>query len=134
MRFHAKERLIGPQQVQWQFEERSISMAPSQMLLVRILVAKVMDESLVFEILRNIPIRQDTPDWNCVWWVAEALVKLGQDGRALGTSVLEWNTVKTAAMQYCQSKIDQHRFDGQASFDMSKTATYDLIKRKETIP
>ncbi|KAF7509587.1 hypothetical protein GJ744_007625 [Endocarpon pusillum] len=51
----------------------------------------------------------------------------------MGTSVLEWESVRDEAMKYCQRKQDQHRFDGQGLYDSSKAPTYDLVEGKETI-
>jgi len=67
-------------------------------------------------------------------WIKEALEGLKVDGKALGTSVTEWNQVRDGAMTYCQRKKDQHRFDGQGNFNMNKTPTYDLMDDRETIP
>lgn len=117
----------------WTFEERECSLAPTSMLLVRITVGKVADGNRLVEILRNTPIRQGQPGWNCVFWVREALEMLKVDLKALGTSVVEWEKVRSGAMDYCQRKKDQHRFDGQGNFDMRKVPTYDLMERKESI-
>ena len=59
--------------------------------------------------------------------------ELKVDPKALGTSVMEWEKVRNQAMDYCQQKKDQHRFDGQGNFDRSKAPTYDLMEQKETI-
>jgi hypothetical protein len=47
---------------------------------------------------------------------------------------MEWGAVRDAAMEYCQRKKDQHRFDGKGKFDTSRVSTFDLIEGKETIP
>ncbi len=70
-------------------------------------------------------------EWNCVVWVRQALLALQNDGKAVGTSVLDWHTVRDAAMKYCQEKIDAHRFDGKVKFDMTRPATYDFLKKKK---
>ncbi|KAI1837129.1 hypothetical protein DTO006G1_5973 [Penicillium roqueforti] len=132
-RYHAKERMETSGSSQWFFEERQCRLAPTSMLLIRIMVGKVVDGSRLVEILRNTPIRQGQPDWNCVFWVKEALEKLKLDPKALGTSVVKWERVRSQAMDYCQQKKDQHRFDGQGNFDRSKAPTYDLMQQKETI-
>ena len=104
------------------------------MLLVRIMIAKVEDQSRLSDILRGTPIRQDEQGWNCVLWIKEALEKLKGDPKALGTMVIEWEKVRDGAMAYCQRKKNEHRFDGKGNFDMGKVPTYDLIERKETVP
>lgn len=58
---------------------------------------------------------------------------LKADPKALGTSVVKWEKVRSEAMEYCQRKKDQHRFDGQGNFDMRKVPTYDAMERMEII-
>ncbi|KAH3404497.1 hypothetical protein KXV40_003104 [Aspergillus fumigatus] len=103
VRYHAKERPKLGGGSEWFFEERECPLAPTSMLLVRIMVGK------------------------------EALETLKVNPKALGTSIVEWEKVRSAAMDYCQRKKDQHRFDGQGNFNMRKVPTYDLIERKEII-
>jgi hypothetical protein len=67
------------------------------------------------------------------FWVKEALDTLKVNSKALGTSVVEWEKVRNKAMNYCQRKKDQHRFDGQGNYNMRKVPTYDLMERKEII-
>lgn len=133
VRYHAKERIELGGGSKWFFEERECSLAPTSMLLVRIMVGKITDRKRLVEILRNTPVRQGQPGWNCVFWVKEALDLLKVDSNALGTSVVEWKKVCSGAMDYCQQKKDQHRFDGQGNFDMKHVPTYNLIERKEVI-
>lgn len=133
IRYHAKERIKLGGGSEWTFEERECSLYPTSMLLVRIMVGKVADGSRLVEILRNTPIRQGQPGWNCVSWVKEALEMLKADTKALGTSVVEWEKVRNGAMDYCQQKKDQHCFDGQGNFNTEKAPTYDLMAQKEII-
>lgn len=133
-RYHAKERLKPEGGSEWCFEERDCSLTPTNMLLVRIMVAKVEDDSELATVLRDIPVRQGVKDWNCVSWVKEALQTLEDNAKALGTRVTGWDSIRNGVMLYVQRKMDQHRFDGQASFDMTRIATFDLVDGKETIP
>jgi hypothetical protein len=118
----------------WVFEERETTLMMTSALLVRVMIAKVENKDRLVSIIRNTPIRPDVAGWNCVGWVKEVLETLETDGKALGTGVIEWTKVRNGAMEYCQRKKDEHRFDGKVQFDMSKAATYDLIEGKETIP
>ncbi|KAK6603900.1 hypothetical protein H4I95_05803 [Botrytis cinerea] len=106
----------------------------TQMLLVRVMVAKIENYDRMLQILRAIPIRSKDEGWNCVGWVREALVELQNDGKTLGTAVIEWTTVRDAAMNYYQKKKDEHRFDGVVEWKTTKVATFDLIDGKEIIP
>ncbi|PKY05712.1 hypothetical protein P168DRAFT_129649 [Aspergillus campestris IBT 28561] len=134
MRFHVKERILpGGQGTEWVFENPPCRLGATSMLLVRIMVGKVKDSQRLTEILRTTPVRGDVGGWNCVSWVKEAVERAQAEEKVLGKCVLDWQTVRAAAMDYCQEKKDQHRFDGQGVFDMSRAPTYDLIQRKESI-
>lgn len=132
-RYHVKNRPKQGGGSAWRFEEVDCSLGSTDMLLVRMLVAKVENRDQVSNVLRNTPIRQGTNDWNCVHWMHEALKRLDADSMALGTRVTEWGSVR-GIIKYCQKKEDEHRFDGKGNFDMSKVPTYDLLKQKETVP
>jgi hypothetical protein len=109
-------------------------MAPTAMILVRVVVGKIENMDRLISVMESVPVRGNQPGWNCVEWLREALALLGKDKRALGTSVTEWQTVRDAAMEYVATKAAQHRFDGKAKpgqFDPSKVATYDLLEKKE---
>jgi hypothetical protein len=84
----AKERLT-PSGTEWFFNEQDIPLAPTGMLLVRIIIRKVEDKARLVSVFRNTPIRQDQPGWNCVIWVKKVLKGLKADGKAMGTSVLK---------------------------------------------
>ena len=103
------------------------------MLLVRLMIGKVEDGNRLAQILRTTPIRQNQVGWNCVAWIREALETLKADNVALGRSVVGWERVRNESMSYCQREKDQHRFDGQRNFDMTKVSTYDLFEHKEII-
>lgn len=131
--YHAKERISAEGKIEWAFHENECPLKPANMLLVRILIGKVKDRNRLARILNQTPIRQGQAGWNCVSWVKEALERVKTDGKALGTSVIDWEPVRSEAMRYCQDKKDQHRFDGQRDFDMSKAPTYDLIRKREIV-
>lgn len=138
-RFHVKEKLTnvgGHLQRIWKYEKRTIGTAATAMILVRITVAKVKDRDRLKSIFNRVPVRSDNPEWNCVEWVKEALANLQADGRALGTSCLDWETIRDTAMWYVQSKEADHRFDGQAlpgQFDTEQVPTWDLLVQVETM-
>lgn len=100
------------------------------MLLVRVIIGKVENNERLVNVLRTTPIRQGDSSWNYVGWVKEALEGLKADGQALGTCVIEWNSVRDGAMTYCQRKKDEHRFDGEGNFDMGRLRPMTLSKGK----
>lgn len=130
-RLHVKN---APFSSSWTFEELQSSMEATSQLLVRIVVGKIVNQEKVFTILRNVPVVQNDPAWNCVTWVKEALAALQKDAHAIGTSRLDWSTVRNEAISYCGNKIKNHRFDGKGNYDINKPATYDLLEGKETMP
>jgi hypothetical protein len=133
----------GQLQSVWQFEERDIGMAPTAMILVRILIGKVKKKDRLETIMRSIPIRAQLPGWNCVYWVEEAIQALHQyQGSGGGIFVkpafqLDWGTIRQYALWYVEEKVAAHRFDGQAlpgTFDNTKVPTWDLLKNSERTP
>lgn len=132
--YDAKERPNREGGSEWYFEERACSLRPTAMLLVRVVIGKIEDEAKLATTLRSVPVRQSVPGWNCVSWIIEALQKLEANSKALGTSVTGWSSVRNGVMSYVRRKTDEHRFDGQASYDMGKAATFDLIEGKELVP
>ncbi|KAI8945264.1 hypothetical protein F4801DRAFT_569015 [Xylaria longipes] len=115
----------------WTYDEMYISLQPNQMLLVRVVIGKVIDGRRLRDIFSRIPIRDSTPDWDCVGWVKEAPETTFEDGKALGTSANDWNSVRETAMWYVGHKREAHRFDGQGEYDMTKVPTWDMLKGRE---
>ncbi|KAL8713681.1 MAG: hypothetical protein Q9220_002207 [cf. Caloplaca sp. 1 TL-2023] len=132
MRYHARDSIHGD----WRYEEKDIGSATSMMLLGRVVVAKVVDNARLQAAFRGVAIVQGDKSWNCVAWVRQALEALKADGKAVGTSQLEWEVVRKTAMDYLARKTAQHRYDGLAPdgrFDMEKKPTYDLLEGRETV-
>lgn len=122
VQYHAKNNFKAEVGSDWAFEEIDCQLSNTMRLLVRVMIGNIVDKNRVVDILRNRPIRQGQPGWNCVSWVKEALETLWADPKALGTSVTGWDEVSQGALDYCQRKKDQHRFDGKGSFDMTSSS------------
>lgn len=106
---------------------------PVDMVLVRIMLAKVEDTSELAQLLRQVPIGQrEEGGWNCVAWVREAFLRIERSEDVVGTSVLGWEAVREAALSYCRRKRDQRRFDGTGKYDSTQVPTFDMISIKET--
>ncbi|KAH8777366.1 hypothetical protein F5883DRAFT_409224 [Diaporthe sp. PMI_573] len=141
-RFHVKETMTtvdGRTQSRWVFEERDIGMNPTAMILVRVIIGKVANLERVASVLREVPVRDNQSGWNCVWWLREALDMLRADAKALSggrSSAAGWKEAGEAAMEFVKGKEREHRFDGKAApgwFDMSRVATYDLLRGEEVV-
>jgi hypothetical protein len=131
-RYHAKEEIGEDGMKRFQFEEVACSLLPTRMLLVRVLIAKVEDSERLAGVMRQIPIGTRDQGWNCVTWVRDVLERLQREEKILGRKIIDWQKVRDAAMEYCQRKRDQHRFDGKGQFDPNKVPTYGLLEGKET--
>jgi hypothetical protein len=116
----------------WTFEEAETPLTTTRQMLVRVLVAKVADRERLLRVIRAVPIVQKDTSFNCIAWVRHALEALQQDKVALGTSSLDWTTVRDNAMAYCQKKKDMHRFDGKVECDITWPPTFDLLAGRET--
>lgn len=129
MRYHVKNPPIQG----WQFEEAQVqNMRNPDNLLVRILIAKVKDEARLAEIFRNVPVVQDDPSWRCRTWVRNALEAINQDGRAVGTSILDWGQIETVARQYAGDKTEAGRFRDSSLLQQPKP-TWDMLQERETV-
>lgn len=148
-RFHVKETMTtvdGCTQSRWVFEERDIGMNPTAMILVRIVIGKVGNLDRVASVLRQVPVHQNLPGWNCVSWLRDALEMLRTNGKALSgarssavtpeAATAAWEEDKKVALEFVRDKERQHRFDGKATpgwFDMSRVPTYDLLAKDELV-
>lgn len=138
-RFHAKQELAivdGSYRSVWKYEGKDTRLLPTDMLLVRILVGKVLDMHRLVLVLENTPIRGDESGyerWNCVEWVKEALEAIQSDGKALGTSVVKWSSVRNTAMWYVAKKKSEHRLDGQGDGSDPRAPTWSLLDQNELI-
>lgn len=119
---------------EWIFDEKEMAKLWSAALLAKVVVAKVTDLERLKGIVRGIPIVQGDPNWNCVRWVEHALAAIQADGKAVGTSILDWVTVRDAAKRYVEEKKAARRYAGNSGFNMYKAATYDLLDGREIVP
>ncbi|POR37590.1 Uncharacterized protein TPAR_02238 [Tolypocladium paradoxum] len=135
--YHAKEKLVvsgNPPQIkpEWTYVNDSDRAA---MLLVRVAVGKIHDHAHLEQIFREVPLRTEDPDWNCVLWMEDAFKSVLRDGHALVSNVPDWDTVRRTAMWYERRKKSAHRFDGKDTdivYDPLKPATWDMLSNTET--
>lgn len=129
-RYHAKQY-----STLWAFCEEDIRLAPTNMILVRVLVAKVSNRRKLEAVLPNIPMRPEVPGWTCKTWVQEAFEAL-KDAQAIDCP-FGWATVCQTALWYVHHKAERHRFDGLAQtlyYDEAKVATWDMLEEGEKHP
>ena len=103
----------------WVYEETALAHCTNQMLLARIVVAKVKDRRRLQGIFQKVPLRPDTEGWNCMGWAREAFETAAREGKALGTRVGDWVAVRDVAMKHVGEKRAGHRYDGKGGFDLT---------------
>lgn len=101
MRHHA----VNPPLVGWKYEKVSLAdVRSTNNLLARILIAKVEDLDRLNMILERVPVVQDDPNWRCTSWIASALEAIAMDGKAVGTSELDWKKIEELGRSYVGAK------------------------------
>ncbi|KAH6970446.1 hypothetical protein BKA56DRAFT_636182 [Ilyonectria sp. MPI-CAGE-AT-0026] len=130
MRYHVKNNPIQG----WVYEEIDLpNVRSTNSLLARILIAKVEDDKRLVEIFRETPIVQGDPNWRCRTWVSDALTRIENDGRAVGTAQLDWGIIEPLARNYVAEKTAAGRYSGSAAMSLPKP-TWDTIEGRETVP
>lgn len=100
-------------------------------LLARILIAKVEDHDRLTAILERVPLVQDDPKWRCRSWIASALEAIEKDGKAVGTSQLDWTKIEELGRRYVAEKTAAGRYKQK---DLSgPRPTWDMLENKETV-
>ena len=131
VRYHVKNSIRpGYDGLLWYFEQKELGDFVSGLLLVRVLVAKIEKPDLLDDCVRRVPIVQDDKNWTCRIWVRDALASLDTEG-VLGTKVTDWMKIEEQTKHYAEEKhaVDRWR---DPKWDARKTATWDMLKEKET--
>lgn len=119
----------------WKYEEVALKdVRVTNNLLARILIAKVEDFERLITILRSVPVVQDDPNWRCRTWIATALSVLERDGKAVGTSQLDWATIEATARQYVAQKAASGRYQRVGEEVTNPKPTWNMLENKETTP
>ncbi|KAI2616132.1 hypothetical protein GGS26DRAFT_453945 [Hypomontagnella submonticulosa] len=129
MRYHVK----NPPGGNWLYVEDGLPDVQSTIrLLIRVMIAKVANERRLVEIFRTTPVVQNDPGFNCRSWVIDALSRISNDPRAVGTAELDWEKIEERARTYAAEKTAAGRFGyGQ---DMRKPKpTWDMLEDKEVV-
>ena len=101
-------------------------------LLARILIAKVEDVDRLTIILDRVPIIQDDPKWRCRSWIASALEAIAKDGKAVGTSELDWTRIEEFGRRYTAKKTAASRYM-QLNLLEGPRPTWDILENKEIV-
>ncbi|KAL2074290.1 hypothetical protein VTL71DRAFT_8068 [Oculimacula yallundae] len=67
----------------WVYDEQNFTdVRSTNTLLARIVIAKVENEKRLIDLLRNLPVINNDPDWTCRSWLAKASSDIARDGSA----------------------------------------------------
>ena len=135
-RYHVRQWLdpARPGGLTWEYVSLEIPLIQTNMLLGRIMIAKITDKAHIRSTLAAVPAIQDDPSWTCRIWVKDAIAALEADGKSLGTRVTKWTTIEQNANNYIRQKRQQRRYDGSGSWEPGTVPTFDLLENREIIP
>ncbi|KAK8070766.1 hypothetical protein PG997_010969 [Apiospora hydei] len=101
----------------WVYEKRAFTNTRSTAsLLVRVVIAKITDKKRLLQILRQIP----------------GLEAIKQDGKCVGTTILDWSTIEPMVREYAAAKTTNRRFTTGNMF--TPKPTFNILERRETNP
>ncbi|KAI1136852.1 hypothetical protein F5Y05DRAFT_414574 [Hypoxylon sp. FL0543] len=130
MRYHVKNHLSGT----WEYvEDEKPDVQSSIRLLVRVVIAKITNERQLIEIFRSTPVIQNDPSFNCRSWVIDALSRIPDDGKVVGTAELDWEKIEDRARSYAAEKTAAGRFELGQDMLLPKP-TWDMLEGKEIVP
>ncbi|KAJ5128015.1 hypothetical protein N7448_008794 [Penicillium atrosanguineum] len=140
IRFDAIEKLTTKGPV-WQLVEETTSLLPgTTMVLIRVMIGKIIDKERLLSVLRNTPVPAYEPRpahdiYNCFTWVEETLGSIQRDGKAMGSSVLDWDSVRETALWYVKYHVAKMKLDRRTErdggYNINTVASWDLIAGKE---
>jgi hypothetical protein len=118
----------------WVYEELELrDVRTMNPLLARILIAKIVDERRLVEVIRTTPLVQDDEEWRCRSWIAQVLERLAGERGVVGRAELSWVKIEALARDYVGRKTAGGRYGSEADPKMPKP-TWDMLLGKETVP
>jgi hypothetical protein len=119
----------------WRFEARPLANFSTQLLLTRMLIAKIDRPADLGRSLESLRLVQGDPAWTCRVWVSEAIQQLDQDGILGHSKITDWARIEQACREYAESKYAVRRWSDEPNgrWIAGQTATYDLLRGKEMI-
>ncbi|EGE07146.1 hypothetical protein TEQG_06134 [Trichophyton equinum CBS 127.97] len=129
-RYHVKNNMLNV----WEYEEVKLRNVKNTLnLLARIMIGKIEDEARLVKIFQEVPLVQNDETWRCRTWVKNALTAIEKDGKAVGTSILNWEKIEAKAREYVGEKTAAGRYKNIDDLKLPKP-TWDMIDDKEKLP
>ena len=132
-RYHAINTKLPNDTAPWRYEVVNLRRPVTSLLLVRITIAKVVDQVRLERTLQDIPVAQ-RPGFTCRTWVSAAIAALAKDG-GLGTSTtMNWDTIQRRGFEYVAEKKAAGRWKNAGKWKIGMPSTYSMIEGKEMVP
>lgn len=115
-RYHV-EHASGPEHRYLYVEDDAGCIPSAQDVIVRIAVAKIVDATRLQAILRDVPVDQEDPSWNCLSWIKDAFLRLMADEQRCVKGYVEakdWKDIERKAREYAKKKRDERRSTGDS--------------------
>jgi hypothetical protein len=103
-RCHARYYFTNRNQTHWIYEEIHVSARGTPKLLSQIYIGDIIDDERLFEILRDVPIKQEK-GWNCVDWETEAIKMDWEDGLLQGGKLNRLDLLKSKALRAANVEV-----------------------------
>ncbi|KAH8907734.1 hypothetical protein BR93DRAFT_967612 [Coniochaeta sp. PMI_546] len=97
-------------------------------MLVRMLVAKIVDKQKMYNVLYGVPVHEDSETYRNKSWLFEALTALrDSEGVVSESSRLDWMEVRDVILSFVNKMSGQGRFEGHQDMNLAKPA-FDLLE------
>ncbi|KAI1776665.1 hypothetical protein F4818DRAFT_440065 [Hypoxylon cercidicola] len=118
----------------WQYEEVSLEdIRTADILLARIVIAKVTDYQKLTTILQETPVR-DNVDLGCNSWCKDVVDRIIQNKRAAGiSSIKSWEKAEAAGLAFVCHKRLAGRYASDYTW-LLPSPTYDALEKEEILP
>lgn len=143
-RYHVINQPVGPK---WKYEAGDVKdVLVTAQLLVRVTIAKVVDEQRLIDILRTVPVDPTDwdgrgngrePKWTCRIWLIAALKAIRADGHVVGTNVLDNIEGPGGIIERARAFVAGHIQNGRYSTGrdaMKPKPLLDMITGQEAYP
>lgn len=100
LRINARNYHNSTDSTSWYYEEIKVPIGDTPKLLAQKHIGNIVNLDDSLETLRDIPLRQGDPEWNCVVWVQQALEALRSEygGMKVGPET-DWATLREEVME-----------------------------------
>lgn len=120
----------------WQCQMKFFADLCDEHLLVRVIIGKIKHHIRFREVILQVSVDYEQPEWNPMRWVQKVLTVLKEDKRAcsLGTHTSKWWASAEITRHYCLGHVAEGRLQAISLQRGRLRPTYDLIRGTEIHP